>query len=626
MKPFTVNKHGRLVLPSNFFPEIDFSQLESLEQLSAVVKRDFDDKAPTGMDLLRRIEARSYTARYELLRDLGLHLFWVNRFSIMMYEERPIAWRHVPKKSDDVFIAAVTPWKDGERKTAAVRDEYQRLPSAWNADVEYRIFTMLFEIFSNRRHQAVELPAIKPTVAEVLEDPANLILHVSLYDPDFHRFSYEDIIECHEEVPELEALMRWSMVLFNQYPWHRSLVRLTEVGKVRDDDVILVLYPRNREVLQFIRRVKSGYRPAARVRAPVAKPPARAFPAIRIAGQFSIQPRIESLAAIKGEIPCTNEDLVRNSAYTWSPISAREITARTGIERRLYTARPLEDIALQAARAALEQAGRSAHEIGAIVCCTCTSARMLPSIATWISGQLGLFQTHASFDLIAACAGMVYGLAECIRLLQEVNRPVVLVCAEKFSDKVGNVRPSRMVFADGAAALVLGPAPQGVLSDIEVIQTYASGPFNEVNSIIGPNPQFDNGITVYGPDVEALVKRYLVQMVDELSVIRAEDDPSRSLLDSIELVVPHQANRTMVVKLAGAAGIPSRKLYFNIDRVGNTSSASIPIAISDAVSEGVISEPMRILAPGFGAGAVAGYAVMRIDPRIVAPASSGRTR
>ncbi len=622
MKPFTVNRHGRLVLPSNFFPDIDFSQLESLEQLAAIVKRDFDDKAPTGLDLLRRIEARAYTTRSELLRDLGLHLFWVNRYSITMYEERPIAWRHVPKTRDDVFIPVVTPWKEGERKTAAVRDEYQRLPSTWDTDVEYRIFAVLFDLFSNRRHHAVELPAIKPTVAEVLEDPANLVQHISVYDPDFHRFSYEDIIECREEVPELEALMRWSMVLFNQYPWHRSLVRLAEVGKVRDDDVILVLYPRNCEVLQFIRRVKSGYRPTAGARVPVAKPPARAFPPVRVGTQFSIQPRIESLAVVKGEIPCTNEDLVRNSAYTWSPISAREIAERTGIERRLYTARSLEEISLQASRAALEQAGRSAHEIGAIVCCTCTSARLLPSIATWISGQLGLLQTHASFDLIAACAGMVYGLAECIRLLQEVNRPVMLVCAEKFSDKVGNVRPSRMVFGDGAAAFVFGPAQAGMLSDVDVFQTYASGPFNEVNSIIGPNPQFDNGITVYGPDVEALVKRYLVQMVDELSVIRDDGNRSRSLLDSIELVVPHQANRTMVVKLAGAAGIPSEKLYFNIGRVGNTSSASIPIAIADAVSEGVISRPMRILTPGFGAGAVAGYAVMRIDPGIVAPTSS----
>ena len=247
----------------------------------------------------------------------------------------------------------------------------------------------------------------------------------------------------------------------------------------------------------------------------------------------------------------------------------------------------------------------------------------MPSIAAWLSGQLGMFQTHASFDLIAACAGMVYGLAECVRLLQEVNRPVLLVCGEKFSDKIGSVRASRMIFGDGAAALVIGPAAAGAAADIELLQTYASGPFSEVNSIIWPNPEFDNSITVYGPEVQSLVRRYLTQMMQELSAARDPSDPARGLLESIELVVPHQANRTMVTKLAGAVGLPPQRLYFNIDKVGNTSAASIPIAISDAVAEGVIERPLRILAPGFGAGAVAGYAVMRIDPRIVAREAHG---
>jgi 3-oxoacyl-[acyl-carrier-protein] synthase III len=178
-----------------------------------------------------------------------------------------------------------------------------------------------------------------------------------------------------------------------------------------------------------------------------------------------------------------------------------------------------------------------------------------------------------------------------------------------------------MIFGDGATALVIGPAPAGAPSDVEVFQTYASGPFNEVNSIIWPNPEFDNSITVYGPDVQSLVKRYLTQMISELSASRDPDDPARSLLDTIDLIVPHQANRTMVMKLALSAGLSEKKLYFNIDKVGNTSAASIPMAIWDAVSEGVIRHPVRVFAPGFGAGAVAGYAVMRVDPKIVAPES-----
>jgi 3-oxoacyl-[acyl-carrier-protein] synthase III len=243
---------------------------------------------------------------------------------------------------------------------------------------------------------------------------------------------------------------------------------------------------------------------------------------------------------------------------------------------------------------------------------------MMPSLATWLSGQLGMFQTHFSADIVAACAGLPFGLSEAIRQLQEVRRPVLLVCGEKFSDKIGTVRTSRMIFGDGAAALVVGPAPEGAAPDVEYYQTYASGPMSEVDSIIWPNPEFDNNITVYGPEVKALVKRYLTQMIRELSALPHPDGAGQSLLEAIDLVVPHQANKTMVVHYAKAAGIAPERLYFNIERVGNTSSASIPLAIYDAVAEGVIDRPMRLFAPGFGAGAVGGYAVLRLDPAIVA--------
>jgi 3-oxoacyl-[acyl-carrier-protein] synthase III len=165
--------------------------------------------------------------------------------------------------------------------------------------------------------------------------------------------------------------------------------------------------------------------------------------------------------------------------------------------------------------------------------------------------------------------------------------------------------------------MVVGPAPAGAPGDVEVYQTYASGPMSEVDSIVWPNPGFDNNITVYGPEVKALVKRYLAQMIAELKALPGPDGAG-SLLDAIDLVVPHQANKTMVIQYAKASGLAPERLYFNIERVGNTSSASIPLAIYDAVHDGVIDRPMRIFAPGFGAGAVGGYVVMRFDPAIVA--------
>src|SRR6185295_17739655 len=180
--------------------------------------------------------------------------------------------------------------------------------------------------------------------------------------------------------------------------------------------------------------------------------------------------------------------------------------------------------------------------------------RIIPSVATWISGQLGIYQTHASCDIIAACAGMAYGLSDATRILQEVQRPVLVICVEKFSDKIGNVRPSRMIFGDGAAAFVIGVAPEGEAPDIEYLQTYASGPASEVNSIIWPNPEFDNNITVFGPQVKALAGRYLTQMIEEIGALPAPDGTAGSLLDSIDLIVPHQANKTMVLQLAERAG------------------------------------------------------------------------
>jgi 3-oxoacyl-(acyl-carrier-protein) synthase III len=631
MQPFVINSHGRMVFPSNFLPELDFSVIDDLDQLEAVIRRDFEAKAPSGTEILHRIQAGDhYSSRYELMRDVALNLFWTNRFAMTMYDKRPTRWRDVPRNRDDVFLPVLTPWEDAERKVSAVEDKFAALPATWNGEVEDRIFQVLFDVLRHRRFHATELPAVKPTVAEILDRPESLTYSLASYDPDYPVYGYQHILDCSEEVAELEALHRWAMVLHNQYPWDRRQTRLTPVGELRDDDYVVVFHPRSRDIVDFIRRATRGGTASARhslgtANAVEAKPPVRPYPPVRVRERFAVLPKLEALAAVKGERLCTNDDIIRNTAYSWSPMSAQEITEKTGIDSRVYSSRPLEDLALQAARAALQHAGRRPEEIGAVLFCSCTSTRMMPSVATWLSGQLGMQQTHASCDIVAACAGLPYGLAEATRLLQEVDRPVLLVCGEKFSDKIGTVRSPRMIFGDGAAALVIGPAAPGEQTDIEVLQTYAGGPVSEVNSIIWPNPEFDNNITVYGPEVRSLAGRYLKQMIDELQAQSDPDGAAPTLLDSIDLIVPHQANKTMVIKLAGAAGIAPDQLYFNIETVGNTSAASIPLAIADAKTEGVITEPLRVFAPGFGAGAVGGYAVLRVDPAVIAPESAPPT-
>src|SRR6202165_3274240 len=573
MQSFEINKHGKIVFPSNCFPDLDFSTFESLEQLDAVVRRDFDAKAPTGTDILEQIKTGAYQSKFELMRDMALNLFWANLCKTTRYDLQPTRWADVPRSRDDVFVPILTPWEDRETKVSAVMSAYPGLPAQWDAEVEASIFEILFDVFGHRRNHATKLSAVVPTVADLLSDPGNQTLRLNRYDPDFRRYSYAEIIDCNEDVAELEALRRWSMVLHNQYPWSRSEATLVAVGELRDDDYVVVFHPRDREVQLFLSRVASGHAPKKpHPAAPEVCAPIRPYPAIDVRNDLAVQPRIEAIAAVHGELACTNEDLIRNSAYNWSPMSADEISSKTGIEQRRYTSDSLEDLSLRAARSAMAHAQVGPDQIGAVFVCTCTSSRLIPSVAAWVSGQLGIQQTHCSFDLVAACAGLSYGLAEAVRVLQLVRRPVLLVCAEKFSDKIGNVRPSRMIYGDGAAAIVVGPAPEGSPPDIEYIQTYASGPTSQVNSILWPNPAFANNITVFGPEVKALAGRYLRQMLDDVRALPDPDGVAESLLASIELIVPHQANKTMVIDLATGAGVSPDQLYFNLQRVGNASS------------------------------------------------------
>ncbi len=632
LKPFVINSHGRIVFPGNFFPELDFRVFKSLKQFAAVIRRDFGEKAPTEVEIVARVQAGEYKTRYELCRDLVLNRFWVNRYTLTMYEKRPTRWGDLPRQRDDIFLPVYKP-RDSSAVATAIEAGYQDLPPSWDEELEDRSFAILLNVFRNSLSAGGELRPVRPTVAEALADPANRTRQLRVYDPDYLSYTFDDVVDCLHPVPELEALMRQCMILHNQYAWDPSTSTRTEIGKLKDDDYVVAFHPRNEDVLRFIQRVKQDENWGPRIRPNrMIRPdtlalsqPIKPYPPVNVNQRFKILPRFEGIAVYEGEITCTNADLIRNHAYCWSRMSAAEISAKTGIEERRYTQLPLEDMALLAAKKALAKSGRRPAEIGAVLFCTCTSTKLIPSVATWLSGELGLMQTHSSCDIVAACAGMSYGLAEAVRLLQEIDRPVLLVCAEKFSDKIGTVRTSRMIFGDGAAAVIVAPAPEGIPSDIDFFQTYASGPWSEVNSIIWPNPEFDNNITVYGPEVKALVTRYLKEMMGELAHLPNPNGGGGSLIDAIELVVPHQANKNMVLTLAEAAGIPGDHIFFNIERVGNTSSASILIAVHDAVREGRIDRPMRIFAPGFGAGAVGGYVVMRVDPAIVCVNSEGRS-
>src|ERR1700694_621782 len=183
MKPFVVNRLGRLVFPSNFFPELDFTVFDTLEQFEAVIARDFETKAPTGSDILQRFKSGPYPSRHELLRDLALNLLWVNRYAITMYVKRPTRWRDAPRANSNVFLPVLIPLDEGERKIGAVEAAYNALPTTWDSTAEDSIFSELFGLFRHRRHHATELSAIPATVRKALENPSNRTYCLPRHDP-----------------------------------------------------------------------------------------------------------------------------------------------------------------------------------------------------------------------------------------------------------------------------------------------------------------------------------------------------------------------------------------------------------------------------------------------------------
>ena len=355
---------------------------------------------------------------------------------------------------------------------------------------------------------------------------------------------------------------------------------------------MVVFHPRDREVELFLSRIASGQAPEEgrakpRVRA------VRPYPAIDVRDDFAVQPRIEAIAVAEGE---SNEDLIRNSAYNWSPMSADEILAKTGIEERRYTSDTLEDLSLRAARVAgagARQRGSRGDRRGDRV-----HVHQLP--ADTVDRDLAVRRVGHPADAHLGATSSPRAPASLRadrshRVLQLVQRPVLVVSAEKFSDKIGNVRPSRMVFGDGAAAIIIGVARGIATGHGPADLCQRSDKPGQLDPVAQPRVRQQHHRL--RPRGEGARWAFLVQMLDDIRALPDPDGVAESLLASVELIVPHQANKTMVVDLATAplspVGFPTSNGW------GTPSSASIRLAIHDAVRDGVITAPTRVFAPGF---------------------------
>jgi 3-oxoacyl-[acyl-carrier-protein] synthase-3 len=273
-------------------------------------------------------------------------------------------------------------------------------------------------------------------------------------------------------------------------------------------------------------------------------------------------------------------------------------------------------MAADAARAAMQRANVNAGQLDVILLTTATPDRLLPATAVDVQAALGATRA-AAFDLSAACTGWLYAMTVAEGMIQSgVIETALVVGAEKMSAIVDwQDRSTCVLFGDGAGAVVLRRAPsagsRGILSAFlrsdgtlaELLWRPAGGaavPFSE--SVLEERSSY---VKMAGREVFKHAVRQMSEACD-----RALDGAKLTGAD-IDVLIPHQANNRIIEATAKHAGVPMEKVYVNVDRYGNTSSASIPIAIDEAIERGRIRPGTTALMCAFGAGFTWGSMVIR---------------
>jgi 3-oxoacyl-[acyl-carrier-protein] synthase III len=283
------------------------------------------------------------------------------------------------------------------------------------------------------------------------------------------------------------------------------------------------------------------------------------------------------------------------------------ITTRTGIkERHVCQNESNSDMALAASRQALEMAGVDPAEIDLILVATVTPDYRLPSAACIVQQKLGLVNAAAT-DIVAACAGFLYGLSTAEVFIRSGKyKKVLVIGVERLSSITDYTdRNTCILFGDGAGAVVLVPTEDdsGVLSTFmksdgrlaELLWIPDGGSNNPLQSI-DRDKSLQVFIKMNGSEV---FKHAVRQMVD--SCQRVLDEAGLTTKD-VDWLIAHQANYRILTSTAKRLGIPMEKVYVNIERYGNTSSASVPIAINEAYQTGKIKKGNLILMTAIGGG------------------------
>jgi 3-oxoacyl-[acyl-carrier-protein] synthase-3 len=289
------------------------------------------------------------------------------------------------------------------------------------------------------------------------------------------------------------------------------------------------------------------------------------------------------------------------------------IRARSGIERRHFAAegQTTSDLALRAARGALDRAGMGPDAIDAIIVATSTPDLTFPSVATMVQAGLGMERGFA-YDVQAVCAGFVYALAnaDALILSRQADR-VLVIGAETFSRIMNwEDRTTCVLFGDGAGALVLEAAPgEGTTADRGILASdlHSDGRHRQILEVSG-------GVSSTG---EAGVLRMAGREVFRHAVEKLARSTTDVLakaglgIEDIDRVVPHQANIRIIDKTARKLGVPMEKVVVTVQDHGNTSAASIPLAMSTAVETGRLRPGHLTVTEAIGGGLAWGAVVLR---------------
>jgi 3-oxoacyl-[acyl-carrier-protein] synthase-3 len=292
------------------------------------------------------------------------------------------------------------------------------------------------------------------------------------------------------------------------------------------------------------------------------------------------------------------------------------ITSRTGIRERRVAREDeyLSQFATRAAEGALQSAGIPASEVDLIVCATVTPDMPIPATACIVQDNLGAAGS-AAFDLAAGCSGFIYALAVAERFVATGDYRAVLVIGAELLSKFTDYRDRTtcVLFGDGAGAVVLTPgeAPYGVLAS----SMHADGSMADFIYVpAGGTREPASEHTVAG-------RRHYIRMRGNETfkmAVRSMEEASRAVLQKagltpsdVNLFIPHQANRRIIDAVGSRLGLREDQVYINIERVGNTSAASIPVALDEAVRKGLVRKGDNLLFAAFGTGLTWGAAVCK---------------